>query len=84
MFSFSSQITACNKEAEKLGALINTRSPMVVSYMHLSPLLAASTTMVTTQTVPTAAAHTVSSSLLVLLVCGVAVVVLQQFSCRNR
>ncbi|XP_022079784.1 reversion-inducing cysteine-rich protein with Kazal motifs-like isoform X2 [Acanthaster planci] len=78
------QIIACNKEAEKLGALINTRSPMVVSYMYLSPLLAASTTMVRTQIVPTAAAHTVSSSLGVLLVCGIMVIVLQRFSCGNR
>ncbi|XP_038077039.1 reversion-inducing cysteine-rich protein with Kazal motifs-like [Patiria miniata] len=78
------QITACNKEAEKIGALVNTRSPMVVSYMYLSPLLGASTTMVTTQTVTTGAAQRISSSVLVLLLCNIVVIVLQRFSSRNR
>ncbi|XP_033097342.1 reversion-inducing cysteine-rich protein with Kazal motifs-like [Anneissia japonica] len=41
------QIEACNTEAEKIAALINTQSPTLVSYVHLSPLLAARTRLST-------------------------------------
>ncbi|XP_072179124.1 reversion-inducing cysteine-rich protein with Kazal motifs-like [Diadema setosum] len=37
------QIKACNTEAEKIEALINNRSPVTSSYLHLSPLLGAAT-----------------------------------------
>ncbi|PIK49195.1 Reversion-inducing cysteine-rich protein [Apostichopus japonicus] len=37
------EIEVCNREAVKLEALINTRSPLLVSYLQLTPLLAAST-----------------------------------------
>lgn len=41
--SICRQIEVCNREAVKLEALINTRSPLLVSYLQLTPLLAAST-----------------------------------------
>lgn len=37
------QIEVCNTEAEKLEALINSRSPLLMSYLQLTPLLAATT-----------------------------------------
>lgn len=37
------QIAVCNSEAEKLEALINSHSPLLVSYLQLTPLLAATT-----------------------------------------
>ncbi|XP_033639318.1 reversion-inducing cysteine-rich protein with Kazal motifs-like [Asterias rubens] len=76
------QIEACNKEAEKLGALINTRSPMVVSYMYMSPLLAARTSMVTTQVMTKGSAQHLTISTTLLLWCSVLVLLIQRISYR--
>ncbi|XP_071966261.1 reversion-inducing cysteine-rich protein with Kazal motifs-like [Antedon mediterranea] len=41
------QIEACNSEAEKIAALINTQSPTLYFYIHLTPLIAARTRLST-------------------------------------